>query len=178
MNKLGNYDWPRIKPVPVLELVPGLPPRKKVVMVAILLMIGPGHAHINLGFVQERSTILTNSWFVLTSDQCTDQHHHYNQCLHHDVVSAPVLCPLVGSSNTSEHDHDPEHVSCVRVSGSRDQTGQRMTVSLCQPSQLVSPWYLLYWSELQVKPLRKVRWNINLHHLYHSFSGVFDNVLL
>ena len=109
-------------------------------MVAILLMMGPAHAHINLGFVQERSTILTNSWFVLTSDQYIDQHHHDNQCLHHEFLSVLILCPLLGSSNTSEqYDHDPELAICVQASGSQDQTGQRMTVSLCQPSQLVSP---------------------------------------
>ena len=132
------YRLPCIKPVPVLKLVPGLPPWKKVVMVPISLMIWPTHAHINLWFVKKGSTVLTYSWFVLTSDQCIDHHYHNNRNLHHDVSITP--CSLLGSTNKSEQltnnqwilvastwapaDRDPEHVKWrVRASGSQDCTG-------------------------------------------------------
>ena len=137
LNYTRNYHLPCIKPVPVLKLVPGLPPWKKVVMVPISLMIWPTHAHINLWFVKKGSTVLTHSWFVLTSDQCIDHHYNNNRNLHHEFSVTPSI---LGSTNKSEQltnnqwilvaftwapaDRDPEHVRWrVRASGSQDCTG-------------------------------------------------------
>ena len=42
-------EVPRVEPVPVLELVPGFPPRQEVVVLAVLLVVLPVHAHLHLG---------------------------------------------------------------------------------------------------------------------------------
>ena len=42
-------EVPRVEPVPVLDLVPGFPPRQEVVVLAVLLVVLPVHAHLHLG---------------------------------------------------------------------------------------------------------------------------------
>ena len=142
-------------------------------MVPICLMIWPTHAHINLGFVKKGSTILTHSWFVLTSDQCIDHHYHNNHCKLHHVFQVTHLLTL-GSMNKSEQltnnqqtqvastwapaGHDPEHVRrLVRASGSQDCTGQIEDDSLQTGNTLIFV-YLLFWSKLQVMILSIHLW--------------------
>ena len=42
-------EVPRVEPVPVLELVPGFPPGEEIVVLAVLLVVLPVHAHLHLG---------------------------------------------------------------------------------------------------------------------------------
>ena len=72
---------PSIEPIPVLKLIPWLPPRKKVVVLAILLMIFPILAHVHPGLVKEWSPILSHPGLVLS--QYNHSKAHYQQsCLH------------------------------------------------------------------------------------------------